>query len=271
MGKHVHIGSLISSLKIDNRRPQLLFMKKVGLAAFEDRSNAYNALSANLIAQDEAQLRNQLELFQSVLSRFAVDHAAEIRSSPEFRTEFARMCTAIGVDPLASSSSNKQGSFWASLLGQDMGDFYFELSVRVIEICRLTRDENGGLIPVADIRKRLADPSQPRPIDVSEDDILRSVRALGVLGKGLDLEQVGGEYGKAYIRSVPRELSTDQSSVLGVCDVLGYVSVSLLRDNLGWAPERCRKVLDEMVGEGLVWVDDQGAEREYWTPTWLDH
>lgn len=245
-------------------------MKKVGLAAFEDRSNAYSTLSASLIAQEEAQLRNQLELFQSVLSRFAVDHTAEIRSSPEFRTEFARMCTAIGVDPLASSSSNKQGSFWASLLGNDMSDFYFELAVRTIEICRLTRADNGGLVSVAEVRKRLADPSQPRPVDVSEDDIVRSVKALGVLGRGLEIERVGGDNGRAYIRSVPRELSTDHSDVLGVCEVLGYVSLSLLRDNLGWASARSRKVLDEMIAEGLLWVDDQGIEREYWAPTWLD-
>ena len=36
------------------------------------------------------------------------------------------MCAAIGVDPLASSKG-----FWAEMLG--MGDYYYELGVRVVE------------------------------------------------------------------------------------------------------------------------------------------
>ena len=37
------------------------------------------------------------------------------------------MCAAIGVDPLASAKG-----FW-SVLG--MGDFFYELSVQVVEVC----------------------------------------------------------------------------------------------------------------------------------------
>jgi len=64
------------------------------------------------------------------------------------------MCTAIGVDPLASSS-NKKGSFWAEMLGTSVNDFYFELAVRVVEVCRRTRDENGGFIAVAEVKDRI--------------------------------------------------------------------------------------------------------------------
>lgn len=64
------------------------------------------------------------------------------------------MCTAIGVDPLASSS-NKKGSFWAEMLGTSVNDFYFELAVRVVEVCRRTREENGGLIAVAEVKDRI--------------------------------------------------------------------------------------------------------------------
>lgn len=79
----------------------------------------------------------------------------DIRSNPAFRTEFARMCTAIGVDPLASST-NKKGSFWAEMLGTSVNDFYFELAVRVVEVCRRTREENGGLIAVGEVKERIS-------------------------------------------------------------------------------------------------------------------
>lgn len=69
------------------------------------------------------------------------------------------MCAAIGVDPLASSSGAGQreggGSLWSQLLGGSVNDFYFELAVRVVEVCGQTREENGGLMPVKECRQRI--------------------------------------------------------------------------------------------------------------------
>lgn len=72
------------------------------------------------------------------------------------------MCNAIGVDPLVSSHSRKSGSagggagsFWAHMLGGSVNDFYFELAVRVVEVCRDTRAVNGGMIAVNEVAKRV--------------------------------------------------------------------------------------------------------------------
>lgn len=242
-------------------------MKKVGLAAFEDKTAAFSSLSTDILQKDAEQLSTQLSVFQSALSYFAVEHAKEIRTNATFRSEFAKMCTAIGVDPLASSSSNKKGSLWASILGNDVNDFYFELAIRVIELCRLTRDENGGLISVSEVQTRLADKSQVNPVQVTVDDIERSVKSLTVLGNGFELVQLSN---KSMIRSVPSELSTDQASILGACEILGYVTVSMLQDNLGWSAARSSAVLNDMVVAGLVWIDSEGTETEYWAPQWMD-
>ncbi|KAG6035484.1 hypothetical protein E4U41_006059 [Claviceps citrina] len=75
---------------------------------------------------------------------------------------------------------------------------------------------------------------------------------------------------KEYIRSVPRELSHDQAAAVEAAQVLGYVSVGMLADNLGWERARCRTVIDDLVAEGMVWVDKQtGGEWEYWSPTFM--
>lgn len=66
------------------------------------------------------------------------------------------MCNAIGVDPLASSHTNKEegkGSFWAQMLGGSVNDFYFEVASRVVEVCRERRGENGGMMGVEECRK----------------------------------------------------------------------------------------------------------------------
>lgn len=245
-------------------------MRRVGLAAFENRERTaqqYSDLSTTLIRQQSQELSTQLEVFRSTLAHFAVEHAQEIRTNASFRTQFAQMCANIGVDPLASSrQSTKGGSLWANLLGKDVNDFYFELAVKIIEVCRITRDTNGGLIAVSEVKRRFGNSSPP--LDASQDDIERAVKSLKILGKGFELVQIAGTQ---YIRSVPSELSSDQSAVIAACEALGFVSVSILQDNLSWKQERSSTVLDDMVRAGVLWVDEQSLETEYWTPSWIEN
>lgn len=137
----------------------------VGLSAFSRNAltqDSYASHGAYLRSTHAESLANQLSVFQAALHNFSIAHGAEIRSSPTFRAEFARMCNAIGVDPLASShhrstkgGKEKGGSFWTQILGGTVNDFYFDLAVRIVEICRETRDENGGMISIAEAQKRI--------------------------------------------------------------------------------------------------------------------
>ena len=124
-----------------------------GIAAFDreiESREQYEQLGGSIERRHIEELDGQLAVFQSQLRRFANQHADDIRSNPEFRKAFARMCQTIGVDPLMS---DRKGTFWSELLG--VGDFYFELAVRIIELCRRTRAENGGLLEVQHICKLL--------------------------------------------------------------------------------------------------------------------
>ncbi|KAK4167627.1 EAP30/Vps36 family-domain-containing protein [Cladorrhinum sp. PSN259] len=260
--------------------------KAVGLAAF-DRSRltsaSYATHGSNLRSSNASALETQLSVFRSLLQQFASTHAKDIRSNPSFRAQFARMCAAIGVDPLASSNSERSkegqaggggngGSIWSQLLGRSVNDFYFGLAVKVVEVCSGTRGENGGLIEVRKVVERLnkgrngnGDGSLGE--GVTEDDILRAVATLKPLGSAYSVVKVGS---KPYIRSVPKELNTDQSSVLEAVQVLGYVSVSMLMVNLKWARARAQTVLEDLVGEGMLWVDKQSeGEWEYWSPGFM--
>jgi ESCRT-II complex subunit VPS22 len=138
----------------------------VGIGAFANRTQAtqsYATHGANLRSTHTASLQTQLSVFQSLLHTFALEHSSTIKSNPTFRAEFARMCNTIGVDPLAASNIKGKnvrrlgegGSFWTQIMGGDMNDFYFEVAVRVVELCRETRSDNGGLIGVEECRKRV--------------------------------------------------------------------------------------------------------------------
>jgi ESCRT-II complex subunit VPS22 len=268
--------------------------KGVGLAAFDRRhlsTQQYADHGRIIHRQHIDELSTQLAIFQSLLAHFSTTHSAAIRSDPSFRAAFARMCAAIGVDPLASSS-NRKGNFWAEMLGGSVNDFYFGLAVRVVEVCRATRAENGGLISVREVKERVGKGAGSLGEEVSEyvaivhtpdllnkwnlsgslilrtfsDDILRAVKSLKPLGSGFALVTIGR---KQMIRSVPKELNTDQSTVLETIQILGYVTVSMLQINLGWERVRSQTVIDDLMADSLVWVDIQAEETEYWSPTFI--
>lgn len=247
--------------------------KGVGLAAF-DRSRLtsahYASHGSSLRATNAQALETQLSVFRSVLQQFANTHARDIRSDPAFRAQFARMCAAIGVDPLASSNSDGGGanSVWAQLLGKTVNDFYFELAVRIVEVCGATRAQNGGLIGLTELTERVAAGRMDGADPIADDDVRRAVQTLAPLGGSYAVVHVGR---KEYIRSVPRELSNDQASVVEAVQVLGYVSVGMLRDNLGWERARARTVIDDLVAGGMLWVDKQTkGEWEYWSPGFMN-
>ena len=76
---------------------------------------------------------------------------------------------------------------------------------------------------------------------------------------------------KQMIRSIPKELNTDQSKVLEAIQVLGYVTCSMLQDNLGWKYARAETVIQDLLADSLVWVDAQAPEKEYWSPVSMNN
>ncbi|KAF1739770.1 Vacuolar-sorting protein dot2 [Beauveria bassiana] len=235
--------------------------KAVGIGAL-DRSRLtsaqYASHGSSLRATNAQALETQLSVFRTLLQQFAQTHAKDIRSDPSFRAQFARMCSAIGVDPLASSSSSSapSSSVWAQLLGKTVNDFYFDVAVRVVQVCGATRAENGGLISLAQVCERVSrEKVAGGGASVSEDDVRRAVATLAPLGAATP---------------VPRELSGDQAGCVEAAQVLGYVSVGMLRDNLGWEAARCKTVIEDLVAQGMLWVDKQtGGEWQYWSPAFM--
>ncbi len=97
--------------------------------------------------------------------------------------------------------------------------------------------------------------------------MLRAVGTLKPLGSSYSVIRVGH---KQYIRSVPKELNLDQSSVLEAVQVLGQVTVALLVVNLGWHRARAVTAVEDLESSGMLWVDKQAPEEwEYWTPSMM--
>jgi len=203
-------------------------------------------------------MKEQLSLFKSKLEEFAQKHKSDIRKDPVFRAQFHVMCANIGVDPLASNKG-----MWAELLG--FGDFYYELGVQVLEACWASRPLNGGLMELGAVRAAVVKRRGQRADPISEDDILRAVKKLKVLGGGLDVVTVGA---RTYIRSVPVELNTDTNKVLELAEVKGFISEAELMQKAGWTHDRARECLSVLLKEGMAMIDDGAADgvRLFWFP-----
>nr|CAG4651164.1 EOG090X09XM [Simocephalus serrulatus]SVE94373.1 EOG090X09XM [Simocephalus serrulatus] len=212
------------------------------------------------------QMTTQMESFRANLETFASKHRNEIKKNPTFRRQFQEMCASIGVDPLASSKG-----FWSELLG--VGDFYFEIGVQVIEVCLATSPKNGGLITLGELRQRLikARGKAQHHQQISNDDIIRAIKKLKVLGPGFSIISLKGtqDTSDILIRSIPGELNPDHYEVLKVAEANSFTSVKALKSSLNWDEARSQQILNELLRDGLAWIDEQSIPKTYWFPSFF--
>ncbi|CCE66210.1 hypothetical protein TPHA_0P00520 [Tetrapisispora phaffii CBS 4417] len=231
-------------------------MKRFGLAALGDQQDQrYSDVSNDILKRQSVELDEQLSIFRDRLIKFAKKHNKEIKENSEFRSKFMRMCSSIGIDPLSLFDKDRH-IFNAE-------DFYYEICVKIIEICRQTRDMNGGITSLDELENGYF-----ANLKLDRTDLEKSIEMLKSLDGGIETFQIKG---RKFLRSIPNELTSDQTKILEVCSVLGYASISLLKANLDWKRVRSKAVLDEMVSNGLLWVDNQnnGKEVLFWDPSWI--
>ncbi|KAI0037539.1 winged helix DNA-binding domain-containing protein [Auriscalpium vulgare] len=244
----------------------------VGLAAFDRQQQSqrsFAALSTQLSRAQVDTLHAQLDTFRTALTSFATHHRADIRGDPHFRHLFQQMCAAIGVDPLAGP---RRGGWWEEALG--LGDWQSELGVQIVDVCVSTRERNGGLIEMRELVRLVGRLRGVEGGAVTEDDVVRSIRALKPLGAGYEVVDCGD--GRKMVRSVVKELDADQMVVLAIAAKQdGRVDEDLLVRERGWTVDRARAVLENMLlRDGTCWLDDQdgpdGMGRAYWVPAAME-
>lgn len=90
-----------------------------GIQQQRKQKESYQKVGEQVKEQQLLDIKRNLNDFKESVEKFAVEHAADIRKDPHYRSQFQKMCTQIGVDPLATNKS-----YWTKFLG--IGDFYYE-------------------------------------------------------------------------------------------------------------------------------------------------
>lgn len=236
--------------------------RRAGIGAIQKQKleqERYKDKGSELQGKELEVLGKQLEDFRSKLEEFAANHRTEIKRSPVFRRQFQEMCATIGVDPLASNKG-----FWSVL---NLGDFYYELNVQIVEVCLATSEKNGGLISLNELRAKLLKSRGRFSQEVTNDDILCAAKKLSIFGNGFKVLSVPG--GQTLIQSIPGELSVDQTSLLALAPKIGYVTLPMLTEELKWTELRASNALEAVIKEGLAWIDSQVSPAQYWFPSFF--
>jgi ESCRT-II complex subunit VPS22 len=219
-----------------------------------------------------------IEKLQVSLQDFAKKHQSDIQNDPLFRQQFLQMCGPLGVDPLQSRKS-----FWSQAFG-NVGDYYYELAVKVAEVCFATRSQNGGIMAVQEAlqilnrnqlsRRRSNSSSRDKKQLYNQGDIHIAVKKLHVLGGGFRIVKVGKS---DMIVSVPTELDQDHVEVMNLAATdagagQGCVTVDDVTQQLKWSTDRAERALSLLLQEGMAWQDDFHGILYYWFPSvWKEH
>lgn len=242
----------------------------VGIGALQkdkQRLELFQQKGSVLAKEELEQLSNHMGKFKAKLEEFAKKHKSEIKKDAKFRREFQEMCAVAGVDPLRSSSN-----FLAKLLG--VGDYYYELAIQIVEVFLSTNHKNGGIMSIEELHQRLlasrnvSSNANLKSIDsITKADILEAIKKLKVLGS--NIREVPTRDKSYVIHATPAELNSSHVDITQLAHFnKGYVSHSALKEKLNWSDERINKSLDELIMEGMIWIDGQGPRGEtlYWFP-----
>jgi ESCRT-II complex subunit VPS22 len=223
-----------------------------GIKQQQQKKQQFQQKSTQLLSDYSEQLSQSLELLKQNLQEFALKHQQEIKNNPAFRQKFHEMCVQVGVDPL---SSNK--SFWTQVLG--FGDFYYQISIQIVQVCMTTRQMNGGLIEWSELRSRIETIRGKATQAISDQDMVQAIKCLEPFGDGFSIIEMKN---RKMVRSIPQEMNMDGITILEKMEE--KATVESLIHVLGWSAERIQVVLDSFVQQSICWIDLQSDPPTYW-------
>jgi len=252
---------------------------RVGVGRSRGAGPKFNKKAEEIKADSLASAMDTVKKLEIKLSDFAKKHRKDIQNDPAFRKTFLDMCGPLGVDPLSS----KKG-FWGGVIG--IGEFYYELAVKVAEVCLASRSQNGGLLTVSEIHQtlnkrgtkfRFSDSQESGSSRYSQEDIITAIGKLSKLGSGFRTVKIGKT---VMVISVPTELDNDHMEVIKIAQdesgnvgsgrMRGEVTADDVKKSTGWNKDRVQRALDLLLTKGMIWIDENPNNVEgpsYWLPS----
>jgi ESCRT-II complex subunit VPS22 len=142
-----------------------------------------------------------------------------------------------------------------------MGDFYFELSIQIVEICLALAESTGGMLEISELKEHLTRTRrQKTQQEITIEDILLATKKLKIFGTSFQVHSLGKN--RYIIQSIPGELSLQETKAM-TCAANqddGAITKTLLMKDLGWNEFRTQEAINKLLSEGLVWIDEQNEQ-----------
>lgn len=158
-----------------------------------------------------------------------------------------------------------------------MGDFYYELAVKVAEVCLAAKARNGGIMSLTEVQTILAKRKtklgmerSSRTQEVATSDLQIAVNKLSQLGGGFRTVQVGKS---VMVICVPTELDNDHMQVMTAASAYKETGLTIeqVMYTTKWSKERVQRAMDLLLQEGMAWLDVyQGQESYYFPSIWQE-
>ncbi|KAL4442611.1 hypothetical protein ABPG74_007013 [Tetrahymena malaccensis] len=227
--------------------------KQAMMKQFEQQQ-ARQQMGQQLMQQKITRMKDIYNIFQENMQKYAAQYANEINKDPNFRDNFNQLCQNLGIDPMIS-----QKTLFSNL---GFGDFYNELAMKILDITARKRNENGGMMKLIDIINEFEKRYKTK---ISKKDIQEALKTISCLG-GCQL--VNNE----YVSTSNLSMSGDFNSIIEVAEKYGHVSEQLMKEQKGWKQDKFKLVIDQLIGEGMVWVDKKtkSGQPHYYFPSMLN-
>jgi ESCRT-II complex subunit VPS22 len=222
--------------------------------AKKDTAKAMADAGAQLSAQRTAQLVDNIQVLETRLKELAKKHESLIRRDPLVRIKFKQLADSLGIDLLESNAN-----MFSKALG--IGEYYYDLCVKIVEICIREKPYVGDMIPLTLVLKEM---KRLKPNDnIQEQDIRMALEKVRVLGSGYDLIGLGDSINNVYIRITPEDINADVMTLLRLANEKAAenpMAPILTREDLTapprcWNPPRADKALRDAMSAGLCWVE----------------
>ncbi|OAF71215.1 ESCRT-II complex subunit VPS22 [Intoshia linei] len=196
---------------------------KAAIQAEMQKKEEINRKAKEISEQYFKNMQSSMNELTENIKRYSVKYRDEIRYNPDFRQKFAKLCLSTGVDPLASNRG-----VWSKYFG--IGEFYYELTIQLIEICLATEEKYKGFIPMNDLIKLLSNVRKDQKIEITLHDVTIVLDKLKLFGNRYKLVKCD----ILYLQTIPAELSTDHIHVLNFIKSEKYVTIESSMKKFDW-------------------------------------
>ncbi len=224
--------------------------------------SAFQQKEGELLLEELDQLIKNYKILEKQLKSFEKKHKKDIKENKEYYQKISELRRELGLpEEIGVYDWKESPSFMDKITGKG---YFNQLAQEILEVGKSSVRDSGGLVSLAELVLRV---NKVRPGKlVSPQDVVRAVESLDKNGLISGIREL--ESGVKLVEFVSVSLSPDQEKVFSLASRTGFITMEQLILKSKWPLERAKRVLDDLVEDGIALIDETYSEgTKYWFPS----